>query len=378
MKNSLGKKTVAILIFFSISLVFGQGFTSNALLDKEEAYIKEPVILTFDIHQTDHSKVMFFDFTLTPSEAYEFHRLDAKEVDSYQKAKIHYTYLIYPLQSGIIDIGFQLTQKVTTRENVAYSFSGDRDNVKGITTTDTPIKLDPLQLTVKALPEGTQLVGDFTLTHKFKMNETDAYEPIPFSVEINGTGYPPVLEKLFVPNEACTFFEEAPEISAIRTSENTYNRVRYSLALSAEKSFTLDAITINAFNPATQKSYILTIPEQEFRIHTVAHSALVDKVDLPVPLKATDWSWAGTLLGYIVVFFSGFLTARSLQWHQKNKIQSDPFIGQIARTNDPKKLLRLLIAEDSKRYASAIEKLEAHLYSKKPLDLKAIKKELNA
>ncbi|MDD3592307.1 MAG: hypothetical protein PHO65_06680 [Sulfurovum sp.] len=347
-------------------------------MNKKNAYIKEPVLLTFDINQTDHSKVMIFDFTLKESDAYEFHRLDAKEVDSYQKAKIHYTYLIYPLKSGVIDIGFQLIQKVTTKENVTYSFSGDRDNVKNITTTDTPIGLEPLQLTVKPLPEGTQLVGDFTLTHQIKTLEAHAYEPIPFNVEIKGEGYPPIVENIFVSKDDYTIFQEAPVANAIRTAENTYNTVIYSLALNAKKSFTLDEIEINSFNPTTQKSYILTIPKQEFKINPVADSALVDKVDSPAPLKATDWSWAGTLLGYIVVFFSGFLTAKSVQWHQKEKLRSDPFIEKITRTNDPKKLLSLLIAEDSKKFASAIEKLEAHLYSKKPLDLRAIKKELHA
>ncbi|HEO97824.1 MAG TPA: hypothetical protein ENO02_00830 [Epsilonproteobacteria bacterium] len=378
MKNSLGKKMVSIFIFFSIVLLYGEGFTSNAILDKEDAYIKEPVILTFEIKQTDHSKVMFFDFTLAESDAYEFHRLDAKEIDSYQGAQIHYTYLIYPLKSGIIDISFHLIQKVTTKENVAYSFSGDRDNVKGITTTDTPIALKPLQLTVKPLPEGTELVGDFTLTHQIKNHEANAYEPIPFNIEIKGKGYPPILENIFLPTDDYTLFQETPEIRAIRTAENTYNTVIYSMAMNAKKSFTLDEIEIKAFNPTTQKSYIPTIPKQEFIINPIAHSALVDKVDSPAPLKASDWSWIGTLMGYIVVFFSGFLTAKSVQWHQKERHKSDPFIEKITRTNDPKKLLSLLIAEDSKKFASAIEKLEAHLYSKKALDLKAIKKELNA
>lgn len=378
MKNSLGKKIISIFIFLSIVLLYGEGFTSNAMLDKKNAYIKEPVILTFEIKQTDHSKVMFFDFTLTPSDAYEFHRLDAKEIDSYQGAQVHYTYLIYPLKSGIIDIGFHLIQKVTTKENVAYSFSGDRDNVKGITTTDTPVALKPLQLTVKPLPEGTQLVGDFTLTHQIKNHEANMYEPIPFSVEIKGTGYPPILEKLLAPTNDYTLFKEDPQVSVIRSAKRTYSTVLYPLALSAEKSFTLDAIKIKSFNPTTQKSYILTIPEQEFIINPIAHSALLDKVDSPAPLNATDWSWIGTLMGYIVVFFSGFLTAKSVQWHKKKKIKDDPFIQQISQTNDPKKLLSLLIAEDSKKFASAIEKLEAHLYRKKPLDLKAIKKELNA
>lgn len=378
MKNSLGKRVITIFIFFSICLLYGSGFTTHASLDKESAYIKEPVILTFDIKQTDYAKVMFFDFTLKESEAYEFHRLDAKEEDSYQNAQVHYTYLLYPLKSGRIDIGFELIQKVTTKEDVAYSFSGDRDNVKGITTTDTSIGLEPLRLQVKPLPAGTLLVGNFTLSHVLKRHEANAYEPIPFSVEIKGSGYPPVIKDLFTSTKEYTLFKEAPEINSIRSAKRTDNTVVYPMAISAAKSFTLDLIKIKSFNPKTQKSYTLTIPEQTFKITPVTSSTLVDKVDSPAPLKATDWSWVGTLLAYIVVFFSGFLTARSVQWYKKEKIKHDPFIEKIMQTNDPKTLLALLIAEDSKKFVSVIEKLESHIYGKKPLDLKAIKKELNA
>ncbi|UFH58151.1 BatD family protein [Sulfurovum mangrovi] len=378
MKNSLGKHTISIFIFFSISLLYGNGFTTNASLDKERVFVKEAVVLTFDIKQTDYAKVMFFDFTLTESEAYEFHRLDVKEEDSYQNAQIHYTYLLYPLKSGEIEIGFELIQKVTTKEDVAYSFSGDRDNVKGITTTDTPIALAPLKLAVKPLPEGTQLIGDFTLTHELKTHQANAYEPIPFTVEIKGRGYPPILENSFLSTKEYTLFKETPEVKTIRSAKHTDNTVTYPMAISAEQSFTFDEINIRAFNPKTQTSYILTVPKEEFKITPVAHATLLDKVDSPAPIKATDWSWIGTLLGYMAVFLSGFFTAKSVQWYKKEKIKEDPLIQQINQTSDPKALLTLLIAEDSKKFAPAIEKLEAHIYGKKPLNLKAIKKELNA
>ena len=321
---------------------------------------------------------MFFDFTLAQSEMYEFYRLDAKEEDSYQNAQIHYTYLLYPLKSGEITVNFKLIQKVTTRENVAYSFSGDRDNVKGITTVDTPVKVDPLKLRVKPLPEGTQLVGDFTLAHTFKTTEAKAHEPIPFTVEIKGDGYPPLLEETFVSTDTYTLFRENPQVKSIRSTKGTHNTVTYPLALSAAQDFTFDKIVIPVYNPKTRQSYTLALPEKKFTITSVKMSELVDKIDSPAPLKETDWSWFGALFGYLVVFFAGFLTAKSVQWHRKERIREGPFAQKIAKTNDPRTLLALIIAEDSKKYAKAIEKLEAHIYRGNPLNLNEIRKEINA
>ena len=188
----------------------------------------------------------------------------------------------------------------------------------------------------------------------------------------------PKLDDIVKPSKDYTLFKEEPQVNSVKGDQTIFHTVTYLLALSAKQDFTLPQIQLKAFNPATEQSYILKIPKQDFTVMPVESEKLVDKVDSPMPLQKTDWSWITTLLGYIVVFIAGFLTAKSVQWHQKEKIKSDPFIEQINQTSDPKTLLRLLIAEDSKKFAPSIEKLEAHIYKNNPLDLKAIKKELNA
>ena len=378
MKNNLGKIVQSVLIFFNLSVLNAQGFTTEAVLNKQSAYIKEPVVLTFDIKQTDNTKVMFFDFTLAENKAYEFYRIGVKQEGTYQKAQVHYTYLIYPLQRGEITIDFELIQKTTTKQDVAYSFSGDRDNVKDMTTKNVPIKIDPLKLQVKPLPEHTQLVGDFTLSYNIKKHDAEAYEPLPFTIEIKGEGYLPKLDEIVKPSKNYTLFKEEPNVNSIKKDKKMYHTVTYVFAFSTDKSFALPSIRLKAFNPITEKSYTLDIPKQNFTILPQTKEKLTDKTDFPMPLHRTDWSWLGTLLGYGIVFLAGLLTAKSVQWYKKDKGKSNTFTQNIAQTNDPKVLIRLLIAEDSKKYAHIIEKLDAHIYGDKPLNIKEVKKELNA
>lgn len=157
MKNSLGSM---ILLCLSIFVVNAEDFTHTFHVDKQNTYVKEAVIMTLDLTQTNKDKILFFQFTIKKSPDYEFHRLNVKETDEHHTAQVHYEYLIYPLRSGEIQLHFNLIQKATTEENLAYSFSGDRDNVKGLTTVDTQIDLPPLTLKVNALPEGTSLNAD--------------------------------------------------------------------------------------------------------------------------------------------------------------------------------------------------------------------------
>jgi len=373
-KNNLGK----LLSFFllGILMLHAEDFSYTFKVDKQNPYVKEAVILTLDLNQTSHDKVLLFNFKIKESDAYHFQRLDIKETDTGHHAQVHYVYLIYPLKSGKINISFDLLKKVTTEDSVAYSFSGDRDNVKGLVTVDTDVPLPPLQLEVKALPPATVLVGDFKITHQVKQHKAKAYEPLPFQVNIQGEGYPPVLATLLPKEGNFTRFTEKPVIHSVVNRQGTQSRVTYPMALSHSQSFTLAPLEIKAFNPQSEKSYILTVPSQHFEISKADTSALVDKSDSPKVLKA-DWSWIKTLLGYLVVFAAGYLTALSWKWRKKStKGIIHPLVQKVQNCKDGKALLQVLMATDNKDFGASIEKLEASLYGDAKINLKNVKQEI--
>jgi len=374
-KHSLGKM-IRLFIALSFILLNAEDFTYDFHLDKRNPYLKEPVILTLDLKQSNHDVVLLFNFDLQKSKDYFFQRLDTKETDTHHNTQIHYVYLIYPLRSGDINISFELMKKVTTDDSVAYSFSGDRDNVKGLVTTDTKITLPPLLLKVKDLPENTTLVGNFSLTHKFKKYKAKAYEPIPFQVKIEGSGYPPLINNLLSKDVHFTLFKENPIVSSENSKQGTKSSVTYSMALSSDKSFDLNTITIKAFDPKTMKSYALTIPKQHFDIQEVDVNTLVDKIDNPKPLES-DWSWFGSLLSYLIVFGAGYLTAVSLKWKKKILPQTDDLLKEkIENCKNEKSLLQLLMAVDSRKFEESIGKLENALYRNAKINFKKVKQEV--
>jgi len=375
-KNNHGNTFLRIiLLFLGVIILHAEDFTHHFNVDKQTPYVKEAVLLTLDLKQTNPEVVLLFNFTINQSEDYTFQRIDIKETDSYHNAQIHYVYLIYPLKSGDINITFSLLKKVTTDDSVAYSFSGDRDNVKGLVTTDTQISLPPVALKVKALPEDTALVGDFTLTYDIKKHQANAYDPLPFQVSITGRGYPPLVDTLLSREGNFTHFREKPIVNAIATRKGTQSTVIYPMALSHSQSFTLSPIILKAFDPKAEKSYTLEVPSQHFDIQKVTTHSLVDKIDSPAVLKE-DWSWLNTLLGYIVVFSAGYLTALSWKWKNKQvQKENHPLIQKIQHCKDEKALLQVLMAVDSKHFTSSIEKLEDSLYRNGKINLNQVKQE---
>ena len=378
MKNNLGSLILFYLFSFSLFslMLHAEDFTHTFHVNKTHPYVKEAVILTLDLNQTNPDKVLLFNFDLAKSDAYTFQRLDIQETDSYHQARVHYVYLVYPLKSGTVNISFKLLKKVTTDDSVAYSFSGDRDNVKGLVTVDTDVKLPALQLNVQALPENTLLVGDFNLTHSIKKHQAQAHEPLPIQVNISGKGYPPLLNTLLPQEGNFTRFTEQPVLKSIVTMQGSQSTVTYTMALSHVQSFTLSPIEIKAFDPHTRKSYLLTIPQQHFDITTSKESELVDLIDSPVLLKE-DWSWLRTFFGYIVVFAAGYLSALSWKWTKnQRKKEANPLKIKIQDCSNEKALLQLLMSIEDKRFTSSIEKLEASLYGDGKMNFKKVKQDL--
>jgi hypothetical protein len=375
-KNNLGRASLGLLfLLLGVVLLQAEDFTHKFNVSKQNPYVKESVILTLDLNQTNHDAVMLFKFNLKKSEDYSFQRLDIQETDSYHNAKVHYVYLVYPLKSGDINITFDLLQKTTTDESIAYSFSGDRDNVKGMVTTDTQVNLPPVKIQVKPLPEGTVLVGDFNLIHTIKKQNAKAYEPLPLQVSIKGNGYPPLLDSLLPEEGNFTRFTERPIVKSFTSTKGTQSTVTYPMALSHTQGFTLSPIVLQAFNPKTEKSYTLEVPAQKFEIQDVDTQTLVDRIDSPDVLQE-DWSWLLTLVSYIIIFSAGYLTALSWKWKKEQRHKEhDPLIQKIQNCKDEKALLQLLMAIDSKRFTSIIEKLEHSLYGNGKINFKTIKQD---
>jgi hypothetical protein len=151
------------------------------------------------------------------------------------------------------------------------------------------------------------------------------------------------------------------------------------MALSHSKSFNLSPIIIKAFNPKTEKSYELKIPNQRFDIKKVEIKSLIDKSDSPSikDKKEQDWSWLFTFFSYILIFGAGYLTAFSSKWWRKISPKKDNSIqSKIAKSKDEKELLQILLATDRKYFSRTIELLDGALYRGEKIDFKRVKREI--
>ena len=375
MKTTLGRYIVllsgALLIF-----LHAEDFSYTITANKHDAYLKEPVLISIDLNQTNPDTILLFRFQVNPSKDYKIVQLQAKHDDTFHHLTHHNLYEIFPLHTGDINVTFTLVKRVTDIDKVRYFSSGDRDDFKKLETSDFLINLPPVHLHIKPLPKEAQLLGDFTLDYTIDTHTPKAFSPVSWKIILKGKGYPPLIKTLIPKSPDYKIFTEKPLVKTISTPQGLIHTATYLYALSAKKSYTLPEITLKAFSPSTHKPYLLHIPTQHFEMQSVDKTTLVDKHDSPAP-RHTDWSWLTTLLKYLFVFFVGYFTAYALRWKRK-KVQTytHPLIEKIKESDTEKMLLQVLMShEEGKRFTEVIEKLEASLYGDTKTPLKTLKKE---
>ena len=373
MKQSLGK----IVIFIILStLLFSEDFIYKIDIDNNQPYLKEPIILNLEINQTNHNKVIFFKFDLKKSKEYIFKRIDAIDKGKHHFAHLKYSYLIYPLKEGKIDIEFKLKKRVTNDESLSYSYSGDRDNIKLLVTEDSDIELPPTKLNVIPLPKDTEIVGDFKLKYHCKTHKAKSYQPIPINVEIKGRGYLPLIDNIIQSDKNITIFRDKPIIKSIQLPKDRLYTIEYPMAISSNKSFSLKPRTIKGFNPQTKESYLLSIPKQDFDIETIDKTTLIDKDNKPKPLER-DFLWLRDIIYYIVIFVAGYLTAIAIEWRRGVKPkEKSTLYHKVKRSRDKRELLQILIATNQEQFKEIIRELEESIYNNKSISFKEIKEKL--
>ena len=250
---------------------------------------------------------------------------------------------------------------------------GGRDNVKTLVTKDTQIQLPSIALKAKAVPQDTDIVGHFTLAAKIPTHHVEAYEPIPFQITLEGEGYTPHIQDILPKDLNITHFGEKPIVAVKHSIEGTKSTIVYTMAFSHNTSFTLPKITLNAFDPKKDNSYVLEIPDQHFTVIPANPTALIDKQESPKPFS-TDLSWIKTLFSYLIVFFSGYVSALFIKWKRKKQLsRADPLAEKIKQCKNEKTLFQLLISQKSKDFSNEITKLETQIYAEGNHSLKEIK-----
>jgi len=352
-----------------------EGVAVSMEVSNPTPYQGEGVVVEINLSQVDHDKVMLFTLHPPQNQHYALYQVAFQKRERYHDIKHYYRYLIYPKVDGPLSLSFMLTQSITDDDKVAYAISGDRDNVKGLIKEDVEIALKPIELQVKALPQGTDLVGNYQLYYRLDKNRTKAYEPVNLEVEIQGEGEMEAFE--FIPlSENYHRFSSPPKVERSHSTQGTQSRIHWSYAFSAKENFELPEVTLQAFDPKQKRHYTLHFPAQRINVDPVDQATLVDSKEYPQS-SSTLWdeAWWGWLFSYGMAFLAGYMTPRGFwrRWLVRSARLEDPLEQEVRKAKTHRDLLKILLRANRKEDHRAVEALESVIYQANTLPLDQIK-----
>ncbi|BBG66165.1 BatD [Hydrogenimonas sp.] len=379
MNASLGRFTVILLLLFS-SMVGAADYSYSLHLSKRSLYLKEPMVVTFDINQTDSSKVMFFDFDIDAGDSFFVHRLDKDVDEAYHARRERYTYLVYPLKSGKLRMKFDLLVRRGNDELLTTAFTGGRYNVKAVETDDRHEPLPSPEIEVKPLPVDADLAGSFDVSRTLGADEVESYEPLYIDVRVRGNGYIPDLKKIdwLPPLPGVRLFSDKPKISVSYTKEGMSVDALFRYALISQRDYEIPKLHLTAYDTVRKRAYTIDLDAVKVHVKAVEASALLDKENRPPPVES-PLAVIKRFLTLFLIFSAGWISAvltLRLRRHFRAVTEKDEWSERVKSSKDEREIMMLLLLKDADRYRDTIERLERALHKHERIDLKRIKREV--
>lgn len=333
--------------------------------DKKELYVGEIFDITLTFKQKND--VGAVDSEFTPPELKGLWVKKESEPKRYKDDKYTVTKVVYrvsPQRAGELKIT-KAQMKIASRNSRENGWGAWIPTLKWKTYFSNELNLD-----VKPLPSGVDLVGSFTINATLQKKEIKANEALNVIVEVQGEGNLEDIKSFKQSVDGATVFDEKIVINGAKLTQK--------IAFVAERDFVVPAFSLSYFDTKTKEIKTISTKEIPIKVKNAkAEEELVVKknsIDESVEIK-TKSSDEHDKLNYILIFVFGLIIG-VLAMFFKNKIKFKNS-KKSDFTNDQKTLLmKLLPYKEDLEVKEMIESLEGKIYSNLEinLDKKVLKK----
>jgi len=374
------KKNLGNLLLFLLLSSFLQAntlATYKLFAKKTDAYVKEPIEITFIARQKDHANNMFFLLEPKKNPDYEIKLLKKITNNNKHDSLVTFSYVLFPLKAKKINLNFDFIIQTVSDQALAQSSIDDHDGSKAVQIDNsTKIHIKPLIINIKKIPQDVDFIGDFTLQSQCSSKKITQYDDANIIYTVQGVGYKNDTNNILNTLSNVNQFSDMHDEYSRLTKDGYRSKRIYTYALSAKENFTIPSLHLKAFSYKTHKIYMLEAPSYPIEVTKINPLTLLDKKDSP---KTEDLFKTETFKQYsiyLLLFIFGFVSAKfsdmSLKREKKKKSFQD-----IKETTSQKELIMLLInkyqAYDIKDFVNELEKSE---YQKSTQSFSSIKKEL--
>ncbi len=252
-------------------------FNLTMLQSKDKIYLGEPILLSIYFSVEDGVDLM--DFRSEQPQLQGFIVKEIKGEKSYRKDNysVHeFRYLITPTRDGNITIPpirAQVAQRSRARDNFFGTFF---DKPKW-----SQIESNGLNLIVKPLLKGSELIGDFTISEKIDATEVKSNKPVNLTIGILGEGNLEDFDGVNYEIDGVTIYSDDAKVSSRLVGSKMISRYEKKFVFISDHNFTIPSVELSSFNYKTQKLKNLTIESHNITVKGGAKS-------LPVTVQSAS------------------------------------------------------------------------------------------
>jgi hypothetical protein len=337
-------------------------FTFKMQINKHEVYLGEPVKLTFTFQYPIDLQIAEANFA--PPTFHDLWVKTGKNVPNRIKNGYHIyklDYLITPQRAGTIEIE-------PARMDIGILKTKERNTLRFDRVKWKSIFSNALKLTVKPLPDDTQLFGDYSLETKIDKNSTKANEPVHLTVTVKGSGNVEEIPDFEIKTEHAVVYSDKPVIKTGFEKGVSKGTFTQKFAFVSDRNFTIPALSLTYFD--SQSKTVKTIKTEPIAItvqnatanKAASHLEKGQEVSSQTyqPLDKTLW-----IISIIAAFVAGILLTLLFKRSKITVSKEHRNIEeQIKKAKNDKTLLQILLpyASENKKIAQIVSQLEENLY----------------
>ncbi len=340
-----------------------KAFIFEQKVDKTEAYVGEPIVLTYTFKQRRDVDLTEANFNASSFE--NFWAKTTKKVPNrvegeYNVYTIHY--LLYAqksgdltIESGRMDVGILSSQKKDF-------FNFQQASWKTFYSNKTDIH-------VKPLPEGVSLYGDYTFTVVADKNVTKANEPVNLTITIRGEGNVDDIDDFVVDVPHATVYADKSKKSFdLNHGKNTI-LFKQKFAIVSDRNFTIPSLAFTFFNGEVKELHSRAFKIEVKNSRQKQTLAKLEKkiVQPRSKIVREEASKLPIMIAVTLSFLMGIIaTVLFNLWknREKNKYEK-PIQTRIKEAKEDKVLLGLLLpyVHYSPKIQGVVKQLEENIYA---------------
>lgn len=380
----------------------GEPIVLQMKLDKQEAYVGEPVRLMLSFKRKIDTKVDKAEINDPDLKDFWVKKLgDGQGEKSVEGDYLvqSFDYILFPKKAGDFTIPAAYANVGTAQKTNAEAGFEQFFNDPFFATMRMQwhkIYSNDAKLMIKPLPQNTYIYGDFNIKAKVDKTEVDANKPVNLTITVDGSGNIDDIAK-FVPDiKDVILYADEPKITASMQDGKYTGTFSEHIAIVADRDYTIPPAAFSYFDAKQQK--VVTKTTEAISIHVTGTPAsqapklegeAQPKLETSKPEKAQNETkiengktvlsnyWMlliGVLMG-IAVSMGVFFIISGKKAPSKEKKESS-LAPSIKKAKNDRELFELLLpyAKENKPIEQTVLKLEENLYGGKDhkIDKKAL------